>query len=69
MARRQGTALSHRAETGRPVGDRTIGADLEMLPRALRWAVRERKTNGERLLKENPLVGVRLPTERIRDGR
>src|SRR3989442_14018179 len=32
--------------------------------RALRWAVRERKTNGERLLKENPLVGVRLPSEK-----
>jgi len=26
--------------------------------------VRERKTNGERLLKENPLVGVRLPSEK-----
>jgi integrase len=55
MARRQGD---------RPVGDRTIGADLEMLLRAVRWAVRERKTNGERLLKENPLVGVRLPSEK-----
>ena len=37
---------------------------MEMLLRALRWAVRERKTNGERLLKENPLVGVRLPSEK-----
>jgi integrase len=55
MARHQGD---------RPVGDRTIGADLEMLLRALRWAVRERKANGERLLKENPLVGVRLPSEK-----
>lgn len=46
------------------MGDRTIGADLEMLLRALRWAVRERKTSGERLLKENPLIGVRLPCEK-----
>ena len=64
MARRQGTTMSPGAEASRPVNDRTIGADLEMLLRALRWAVRERKTNGERLLKENPLVGVRLPTEK-----
>ena len=64
MARRQGTTMSPGAETSRPVNDRTIGADLEMLLRALRWAVRERKTNGERLLKENPLVGVRLPSEK-----
>jgi len=64
MARRQGTVVPPSAERGRPVGDRTIGADLEMLLRALRWAVRERKTNGGRLLKENPLVGVRLPSEK-----
>jgi integrase len=62
MARRQGGATSPGA--GRPVGDRTIGADLEMLLRALRWAVRERQTNGERLLKDNPLIGVRLPSEK-----
>lgn len=64
MARRQGTTMSPGADPSRPVNDRTIGADLEMLLRALRWAVRERKTNGERLLKENPLVGVRLPSEK-----
>ena len=64
MARCQGAATSPGAEGGRLVGDRTIGADLEMLLRALRWAVRERKTNGERLLKENPLIGVRLPSEK-----
>ena len=64
MARRQGTVMSPGAAASRPVNDRTIGADLEMLLRALRWAVRERKTNGERLLRENPLVGVRLPTEK-----
>ena len=64
MARRQGDVVPPGAEHGRPVRDRTIEAELEMLLRALRWAVRERKTNGERLLKENPLVGARLPSEK-----
>src|SRR5438093_648658 len=64
MARRRGAVARPDDENGRPVGDRTIGADLEMLRRALLWAVRERKTNGERLLKENPLVGVRFPSEK-----
>ncbi len=64
MARRRGEVARPDDENGRPVGDRTIGADLEMLRRALLWAVRERKTNGERLLKENPLVGVRFPSEK-----
>jgi len=64
MARRQGNAPPGRGRKSRRVGDRTIGADLEMLLRAIRWAVRERTTNGERLLKENPLLGVRLPSEK-----
>jgi len=64
MARRQGEVARTGVEKGRPVGNRTIGADLEMLLRALRWAVRERTTNGKRLLTENPLAGVRLPTEK-----
>ena len=63
MARRLGE-VRRPGENGRPVGDRTIGADLEMLLRALRWAVRERTTDGRRLLQENPLVGVRLPSEK-----
>jgi integrase len=64
MARRQGEVARTGVEKGRPVGNRTISADLEMLLRALRWAVRERTTNGKRLLTENPLAGVRLPTEK-----
>lgn len=63
-ARRGGEVSLHGTGTRRPVGDRTIGADLEMLLRALRWGVRERTTKGERLLKENPLSGVRLPSEK-----
>src|SRR5207245_7851018 len=46
MARRRGEAGQSTSRRGWPVGDRTIGADLEMLRRAIRWAVRERKTNG-----------------------
>jgi integrase len=64
MARRRGDLAPGAVGKSRPVGDRTIGADLEMLLRAVRWAVRERKTNGERLVKENPLLGVRLPSEK-----
>lgn len=64
MARREGEVARTGVEKGRPVGNRTISADLEMLLRALRWAVRERTTNGKRLLTENPLAGVRLPTEK-----
>src|SRR2546425_8300810 len=37
MARRRGDATPSAAREGRPVGDRTIGADLEMLLRAVRW--------------------------------
>src|SRR3989454_5796948 len=64
MARRRGEVARPDDENGRPGADRTIGADLEMLVRALRWGVRERKTNGERLLKETPVVGGRLPSEK-----
>src|SRR5260370_11884103 len=64
MARRQGEGARTGVERGRPVGNRTIGADLEMLLRALRWAARERTKNGTRLLTENALAGIRLPTEK-----
>ncbi len=64
QARRLGQIKEPGAEKGRAVGDRTIGADLEMLLRALRWGMRERTTSGRRLLKENPLVGLRLPSEK-----
>src|SRR2546428_13305087 len=63
MARRQGDVAPPGAEHGRPVRDRTIEAERGVLLRALRWAVRARKTNGERVVQENPLVGVRLPSE------
>src|SRR3989441_7653104 len=37
MARRRGDTASGKGRTVRPVGDRTIGADLELLLRAIRW--------------------------------
>src|SRR3989449_7413076 len=39
MARRRGDAGQSTSRRGRPVGDRTIGADLEMLRRAIRWEI------------------------------
>ncbi len=47
----------------RAVSDRTVEADLKLLVGALNWAMRERGSSGRRLLKENPLYGVRLPKE------
>ncbi len=69
MARRQGDVVLPGAEHGRPVRDRTIEAELEMVLRALRWAVRERKTNGERLLRRTPSSACGSPARRIRTGR
>ncbi len=64
MARRQGDGSLPRVQPGRQVRDRTIEADLVILLAALNWAVRERTTEGRRLLKENSLFGVRLPREK-----
>src|SRR5712691_1337322 len=63
MARAQGHRSVLGARPGRSVRNRTIAADLEMLRRALNWGMRERRSNGQRLLKENPLVGIKLPRE------
>jgi integrase len=63
FARRQGTGAIDRTRSGTRVRDRTIEADLEMLRRALNWATRERTRTGQRLLQENPLLGVKLPAE------
>ena len=64
MARRQGAGSLPGVEPGRQVRDRTIEADLVILLAALNWAVRERTTEGRRLLQENPLFGVKLPREK-----
>src|SRR3989442_10978973 len=61
MARRRGAVARPDDENGRPVGDRTIGADLEMLRRAPLWGGRGRKTKGGRLLKGKPPGGGGAP--------
>src|SRR3989441_4612980 len=64
MARRQGDPNLKYVAPGKPVRDRTIELDLVMLMTALNWAARERTSTGRRLLKENPLMGIRLPKEK-----
>jgi integrase len=48
----------------RPVRDRTIEADLRALSAALSWAVRWRDREGRRLLHENPVEGLKVPSEK-----
>ncbi len=64
MARRRGDGSLLGVVPGKRVNDRTIEADLVVFHAALRWATRERTRTGERLLKENPLAGVKLPREK-----
>src|SRR5213596_2624380 len=64
MARRQGDPSLKGVTPGKPVRDRAIELDLVMLMTALNWAARERTNSGRRLLRENPLTGVRLPKEK-----
>ncbi len=62
LARRQGDPTLKGVTPGRPVRDRAVELDLVMLMTALNWATRERTTTGRRLLRENPLTGVRDET-------
>src|SRR2546425_4920025 len=64
MARRQGDQNLKYVVPGKPVRDRTIEMDLVTLMTALNWAARERTSTGRRLLRENPLTGIRLPKEK-----
>src|SRR5256712_7513590 len=64
LARRQGVGSLPRVTTGKGVRDRAIESDLVILLTALNWATRERTKDGRRVLKENPLHGVRLPREK-----
>ena len=64
MARRQGDPSLKYVVPGKPVRDRTIEMDLVKLMTVLHWAARERATTGRRLLRENPLTGIRLPKEK-----
>ncbi len=64
MARRRGDGSLLGVVPGKRINDRTIEADLVVLHAALHWATRERTRTGERLLKEDPLAGVKLPHEK-----
>lgn len=64
QARRRGDKSLQRITPDRAVSDGTVLADMVSLLTALNWALRERKSDGRRLLKENPLFGVRLPKEK-----
>src|SRR6266702_5688502 len=63
-ARRQGDPSLKGVAPGKPVRDRAVELDLVLLMTALNWAARERNSKGRRLLKENPLMGIRLPKEK-----
>ncbi|MFN0177203.1 MAG: tyrosine-type recombinase/integrase [Gemmatimonadales bacterium] len=63
IARRAADKQLEHVVAERAVNDRTIEADLKLLVGALNWAMRERTATGQRLLRENPLLGVRLPKE------
>ncbi|MCY3611590.1 MAG: tyrosine-type recombinase/integrase [Gemmatimonadetes bacterium] len=58
--RRAGTV----GPSGRPVGNRTIEADLTFLMAVLNWAARSRDEQGRLLLDRNPLKGLRKPVEK-----
>ncbi len=47
----------------RPVRSRTVQADLLWLTSVFRWALAWREVEGQRLLTENPLAGLRAPRE------
>lgn len=51
-------------KTQRPVRDRTVEADLRGFSAVLSWAVRWRDRNGHRLLYENPVHGLDVPSEK-----
>lgn len=51
-------------EGRRPVRARTVEADLKWLRWALNWATRWRDRGGRYLLRENPVRGFEIPTEK-----
>lgn len=63
-ARRQGDKTLEKVVPGNAVSDRTVELDLILLMSALNWGTRERNSTGRRLLRENPLRGIKLPKEK-----
>jgi integrase len=64
MARRAGDKSLEKVVPGNAVSDRTVELDLILLMSALNWGTRERNSTGRRLLRENPLHGIKLPKEK-----
>ena len=50
--------------SGRPVGARTVQADLVAVRTMLNWGTRQRSSQGRPLLEYNPLRGVKFPAEK-----
>ena len=50
--------------SGRPVAGRTVEYDVKFLAAVLNWATRSRDERGRLLLGQNPLRGLREPTEK-----
>lgn len=64
MARRAGDKSLESVVENAAVSDRTVELDLVLLMSALNWGTRERNSIGRRLLRENPLHGIKLPKEK-----
>jgi integrase len=63
-ARRLGDKKLEKIVPGNTVSDRTVELDLILLMSALNWGTRERNSTGRRLLRDNPLHGIKLPREK-----
>lgn len=61
LVRSRGGESLRNGGKSRPVGARTVAGDLQLLRAMLRWATEERTEDGEWLLKEFPLRGMKLP--------
>ncbi|HEU6451183.1 MAG TPA: site-specific integrase [Gemmatimonadaceae bacterium] len=60
--RRRGTGWPDGRDTG-AVRPRSVAQDLALLRTMVRWAITVREPDGEWLLAENPLRGMKLPVE------
>ena len=63
-ARKRGGICRPDGHVTRPVRDRSVEADLDLLHMMLRWATTVRLQNGQRWLERNPLEGIRRPREK-----
>jgi hypothetical protein len=64
MARRAGDKSLEKVVPGSAVSNRKVELELILLMSALNWGARERNSTGRRLLRENPLHGIKRPKEK-----